>query len=63
MSSKNSYAWGLFLAMLGFIGVATTTAPVLSLLLVMLGLALMLIGPSQAKKHGPERPQKTPPAK
>lgn len=36
MTGKGSYAWGLFLAMLGFIGIATTTAPVLSLLLVML---------------------------
>lgn len=61
MSTKNSYVLGLFLAMLGFIGVATTTAPVLSLLLVMLGLALMLIGPSRAKKNGPKRPQNTPP--
>lgn len=61
MTGKGSYVWGLFLAMLGFVGVATTTAPVLSLLLVMLGLALMLIGPSQAKKNGPKRPQNTPP--
>lgn len=63
MSRKNSYVWGLFLAMLGFVGIATTTAPVLSLLLVMLGLALMLIGPSQAKKDSPKRPQSTPPTK
>lgn len=61
MTGKGSYAWGLFLAMLGFIGIATATAPVLSLLLVMLGLALMFIGPIQAKKNGRKRPQNTSP--
>ena len=61
MNRKNSYAWGLFLAMLGFVVVATTSAPVLGLVLVVLGLVLMLIGPSRAKKNGTKRLEKTPP--
>lgn len=61
MNTKNSYLWGLLLAILGFLGIALTHATVLSLFLVMLGLVLMIMGPVRGKKKPREQPRDTPP--
>lgn len=71
MSSKNRhwltdshpYPFGLFLIILGFVGVGTTGSVFISLLVVALGVFLLFVGHLQRVRERQQRSTKTPPPK
>lgn len=71
MSRKNShwltgshpYPFGLFLIMLGFVGIGTTNSPFTSLFVVAMGASLLLLGYLRRRQEHQEHLPKTPPSR